>query len=89
MIHYISDIILGTLIALPLILSFLSIIIGLVYYLLYPTYPNKAYKLAAFLLSISLTALFAIIILLSPVLLISYILFANPQFSMIDYFVHH
>ena len=72
--RYILDIILGTFIVIPFILSFLSIIFGIVYYLIYPSRGNKAYDLTVSGISASIAVLIVILILLSPLFIISYFL---------------
>lgn len=74
LIRYILDIILGTLIGIPFICCLLSIVFGIVYYLIYPSRGNKAYDLTISGISISITVLIVILILLSPLLIISYFL---------------
>ena len=74
MARYILDIILGTLIGFPIMTIFLSVIFGIIYYLIYPNRANKAYDLTVYGISLSLTALIFIIILLLPVIIISYLL---------------
>lgn len=72
--RYILDIILGTFIVIPFICCLLSILLGIVYYLIYPSRGNKAYNLTVSGISASLSILIVILILLSPFLIISYFL---------------
>ena len=74
LIRYILDIILGTLIGIPVIGCFLSIFLGTVYYLIYPSRGNKAQDLTISGISISIAILVVVLILLSPLLIISYFL---------------
>jgi len=69
---YILDIILGTSIGLPIIGCFLSVLLGIIYYLIYPTRTKRALDLVVVGVSFSITALIFILVLLSPILIISY-----------------
>jgi hypothetical protein len=71
-INYILDLILGTLIGLPIIGCFLSLLLGLIYYLIYPSRTKRALNLVVVGISFSITALIFILVLLSPILIISY-----------------
>lgn len=72
LIRYILNIILGTLIGLPVIGCFLSVLYGIIYYLIYPSRGNNAYDLTISGISASIAVLIVILILLSPLLIISY-----------------
>jgi len=72
LIRYILDLILGTLIVIPVIGCFLSVFFGIVYYLIYPSRGNKAQDLTVSGISISISALIVILVLLLPILVLSY-----------------
>jgi hypothetical protein len=72
LIRYILNIILGTLIGLPVIGCFLSVFFGTVYHLIYPSRAKRALNLTIVGISFSISALIVILVLLSPLLVISY-----------------